>query len=310
LGTDRPFYRALHPIELAKIQHLQTMRHVAITSLCITFSVFCVSGYGQTRAFDNFDTSAGVNVIHPPAPATPKLVKKKNAQGKWVVVADNKLVQKTGSAKPVQSVADGMASREGGLSTKLLMGTGSQLKGFTTGDALVDSYIVDSSRRYAIDPLLIYSQMHQESTFKSRAISPKGARGLMQLMPETARRFGVENIFDAKQNIEGGVKYMRWLLDTFNGDLNLALAGYNAGEGAVIKYGWQIPPYRETQEYVRRISSRYYMVSDPQYVESARRVNGEIASKLEKKKSRPLSMYEPDALPIKLPDGRLTLINQ
>ncbi|HEX3100554.1 MAG TPA: lytic transglycosylase domain-containing protein, partial [Pyrinomonadaceae bacterium] len=218
--------------------------------------------------------------------------------------------KKTASSKPVQSVSDGLASREGGLTTKLVMGTSTQLKGFTTGDAVVDSYIVDSSRRYGIDPLLIYSQMHQESTFKSRAISPKGARGLMQLMPGTARRFGVENIFDVKQNIEGGVKYMRWLLDTFNGDLNLALAGYNAGEGAVMKFGWQIPPYRETQEYVRRISSRYNMISDPQYIQSARRVSSEIASKLEQKKSRPLSIYEPDATTIRLPDGRLTLVNQ
>jgi len=190
------------------------------------------------------------------------------------------------------------------------MGTATNLNGFTTGSPIVDSYIVDSSRRYGIDPLLIYSQMHQESTFKSRAISPKGARGLMQLMPGTARRFGVENIFDVKQNIEGGVKYMRWLLDTFNGDLNLALAGYNAGEGAVMKFGWQIPPYRETQEYVRRISSRYNMISDPQYIQSARRVSSEIASKLEQKKSRPLSIYEPDATTIRLPDGRLTLVNQ
>jgi hypothetical protein len=227
-----------------------------------------------------------------------------------VVVVDDKLVKKTGSVKPVQSVSDGLASREGGLSTKLIMGTGTQLKGFTTGDVQVDSFIVDSSRRYGIDPLLIYSQMHQESTFKSRAISPKGARGLMQLMPGTARRFGVTNIFDAKQNIEGGVKYMRWLLDTFGGDLNLALAGYNAGEGAVMKYGWQIPPYRETQEYVRRISSRYNMISDPQYVQAARQVSTQVASKLEQKKSRPLSIYEPDAVTIKLADGRLTLMNQ
>jgi hypothetical protein len=246
----------------------------------------------------------------PPAPPAPKLVKRRNAQGKWVVVVDDKLVKKTGLSKPVMSVSDGMASREGGLSTKLVMGTGSQLKGFTTGDPIVDAYIVDSSRRYAIDPLLIYSQMHQESTFKSRAMSPKGARGLMQLMPDTARRFGVENIWDAKQNIEGGVKYMRWLLDMFGGDLNLALAGYNAGENAVMRYGNQVPPYRETQEYVRRISSRYNMISDPQYVESARRVSGEIASKLEQKKSRPLSIYEPNALTVRLPDGKLTLVNQ
>jgi len=265
---------------------------------------------GPPRTFDNFDTETGVNVIKPPVIDSPKMVRKKNAQGKWVVVVDDKLVKKTGQSKPVQNVADGLASRDGGFSTKLVMGTGTQLKGFTTGNVLVDTYIVDSSRRYAIDPLLIYSQMHQESTFKPTAISPKGARGLMQLMPGTARRFGVANIYDAKQNIEGGVKYMRWLLDTFGGDLNLALAGYNAGEGAVMKYGWQIPPYRETQEYVRRISSRYNLISNPEYVQSARTVTGELASKLEQKKARPLSFYEPDAVTIRLPDGRLTLVNQ
>jgi hypothetical protein len=286
------------------------MKLIALIPLSLMLLTATAFSQGSARSFDNFDTATGVNVILPPAPPAPKLVKKKNAQGRWVVVIEDKLVKKTVSSKPVQSVSDGMATREGGLSAKLVMGTSTQLKGFTTGDPVVDSYIIDSSRRYAIDPLLIYSQMHQESTFKSRAMSPKGARGLMQLMPGTAHRFGVENIWDAKQNIEGGVKYMRWLLDMFGGDLNLALAGYNAGEGAVMKYGNQIPPYRETQEYVRRISSRYNMISNPQYVESARPVSSAIASKLEQKKSRPLSIYEPDAMTVRLPDGKLMLASQ
>src|SRR5262249_25194109 len=166
--------------------------------------------------------------------------------------------KKTAEVRPASSPADGLATREAPV-TKLAMGTNVGLKGFTTGDPAVDSFIVDSSRRYSIDPLLIYSQMHQESTFKPRAISPKGARGLMQLMPDTARRMGVANIYDPKQNIEGGVKYMRFLLDMFSGDVTLALAGYNAGENAVLRYGNQIPPYRETLEYVRRISARYNM---------------------------------------------------
>ena len=82
------------------------------------------------------------------------------------------------------------------------------------------------------------------------------------IMPATARRMGVTDIYDPQQNIEGGVKYMRLLLDMF-GDVNLALAGYNAGEGAVIKYGYQIPPYNETQDYVRRISARYRAIGTP-----------------------------------------------
>jgi soluble lytic murein transglycosylase-like protein len=152
--------------------------------------------------------------------------------------------------------------------------------------------------------------MHQESSFKLKATSYKGASGLMQLMPATARRFGVTEIYNPRQNIEAGVKYMRWLLNTFNGDVVLALAGYNAGEGAVMKYGWQIPPYRETQEYVRRITTRYNSISDPMFAKSVRHVSSEQAAKLEVKTSAPLTVYEPNALAIKLSDGRIRLVNQ
>jgi soluble lytic murein transglycosylase-like protein len=135
------------------------------------------------------------------------------------------------------------------------------LKGYSTGSDLIDTFIVDSSRRYSIDPLLIYSQMGQESSFKLRALSNKGASGLMQLMPFTARRMGVTNIYDPQQNIEGGVKYMRLLMNMFDNDVVLALAGYNAGEGAVIKYGYRVPPYKETIDYVRRITARYRAIT-------------------------------------------------
>jgi soluble lytic murein transglycosylase-like protein len=99
--------------------------------------------------------------------------------------------------------------------------------------------------------------MRAESAFNRTAISVKGASGLMQLMPATATRFGVKNIFDPRENVLGGTRYLRWLLDRFNGDVRLALAGYNAGEGAVEFYGYRIPPYLETQNYVRLIYSRY-----------------------------------------------------
>ena len=103
---------------------------------------------------------------------------------------------------------------------------------------------------------------------------------------------------------------MRWLLDTFNGDVVLALAGYNAGEGAVMKYGWQVPPYRETQEYVRRITSRYNQISDGTYIHTAQRVSAKTAAKLEQKDARPLTALEPAALAVRLPDGRMMLVNQ
>ncbi|RMH34695.1 MAG: lytic transglycosylase domain-containing protein [Acidobacteria bacterium] len=191
------------------------------------------------------------------------------------------------------------------------MNSGNSLRGFTTGDAQIDSYIVEFSNRYNIDPLLIYAQMHQESSFKKYAVSPKGARGLMQLMPATAKRFGVTDIFDPKQNIEGGVKYMRWLLDTFNQDLVLALAGYNAGEGAVMKYGWQVPPYSETREYVRRILLRYSMIQDPNIVKRmTKRVSQAQAKKLlQKEEPKPLKIYEPTPVVI-LVDGKPRLVTQ
>ena len=176
-------------------------------------------------------------------------------------VQGKEFVQKTAMVTP--SVSDGDAKRESPVApanARLMMSTSKELAGYSTGDDLVDSYIVDSSRRYDIDPLLIYAQMGQESSFKKKALSNKGASGLMQLMPATARRLGVTDIYDPQQNIEGGVKYMRILLDMF-GDVNLALAGYNAGEGAVIKYGYQIPPYNETRDYVRRISARYRSIA-------------------------------------------------
>lgn len=126
-----------------------------------------------------------------------------------------------------------------------------------TGNAQYDKLVLEAAARHGVDPNLVFAVMRQESGFNSRARSYKGASGLMQLMPATARRFGVTNIWDPAQNIEAGTRYLRFLLDTFNGDVKLALAGYNAGEGAVIKYGYTVPRYRETQNYVRSISAKY-----------------------------------------------------
>jgi soluble lytic murein transglycosylase-like protein len=127
----------------------------------------------------------------------------------------------------------------------------------TTGNPKYDEYIKQSAARHGIDPNLIVAVMRQESGFNSRALSYKGATGLMQLMPGTARRFGVTNIYDPQQNIDGGARYLRFLLDQFNGDIQLVLAGYNAGENAVVNSGYRVPRYRETQAYVKSISARY-----------------------------------------------------
>jgi soluble lytic murein transglycosylase-like protein len=115
--------------------------------------------------------------------------------------------------------------------------------------------IYEIAVRHSINPQLVAALIHVESSFNSRAVSPKGAYGLMQLLPGTARRFGLtkkKDLFDPKKNLEAGVKYLKWLTTRFGGDVQKILAAYNAGEGAVERFGG-IPPYRETQQYVKRI---------------------------------------------------------
>ncbi len=290
---------------------ITNMKKTLLSFTICCFFVISAAAQTRSRVFDNFDTSKGVQIALKPTIAQTPAVKTKRTKTGDKKTSDKKLVQKT--VQTTMSVQDGLGAKNSITNvsfTKMTMFSGSVMGGFTTGDAVIDSYIVDSCKRYSIDPLLIYSQMHQESSFKLKATSYKGASGLMQLMPGTARRFGVTNIYDPKQNIEGGVKYMRWLLNTFGGDVGLALAGYNAGEGAVWKYGNQIPPYRETQEYVRRITDRYSAVSNPNFIKSVKKVTTEQAVKLEKKESKPLAVYEANALAIKMPDGRMRLVNQ
>lgn len=133
----------------------------------------------------------------------------------------------------------------------------------STGRPALDKMVEEAAQRYGLDPNLLISVMHQESGFNERAVSVKGARGLMQLIPATARRFGVKNVFDPQENIQAGAQYLRFLMDLFGGDLKLALAGYNAGEGAVIRHGYRLPPYQETRNYVGAILSRYQPPSVP-----------------------------------------------
>ncbi len=119
--------------------------------------------------------------------------------------------------------------------------------------AAYQSEISAAARLHGVDEAVVRAIIHAESAFNPNALSRVGAQGLMQLMPATARRFGVGNAFDASQNIAGGVQYLAWLLKRFNGDVTLAAAGYNAGEGAVDKYRG-VPPYSETQRYVQRVA--------------------------------------------------------
>ncbi len=139
--------------------------------------------------------------------------------------------------------------------------SGKKERGWSTGRAGLDSLIRQSGNKYGVDPYLIFLVMEQESHFNTGAVSPKGARGLMQLMPGTAARFGVRRPHDAAQNISGGTRYLRELLNRFNNRVDLVLASYNAGEGAVAKFGNRVPPYRETRNYVKKISYRYKRIT-------------------------------------------------
>lgn len=126
----------------------------------------------------------------------------------------------------------------------------------TSGDPRLDRIIFEVGQREGVDPRFIHAVIWQESKYDQSARSHAGAQGLMQLMPATAKRFGCDDLDDPEKNIEAGTKYLSWLLKRFDGNVELALAGYNAGEGAVDKYNG-VPPYNETQNYVKIISQRY-----------------------------------------------------
>jgi soluble lytic murein transglycosylase-like protein len=281
--------------------------------LLFIFAPALTSAVAQSAAysFDNFDTRNGVRVYS-------EYVRARVTNSRSRRASRNELANK---APKTQSAQAAVAVNDPGATIKptalfyepvvaSAFDAASPLRGYTTGSAQIDNYLLDSGTRNGIDPLLLYSIMHQESSFKSRAISPKGARGLMQLMPGTAIRYGVTNIFDPRQNIEGGARYVRFLLDRFDGDVNLTLAGYNAGEGAVEKYGWRIPPYSETQEYVRRISRRYSLLRDPNAALYATRISTSQLAKLQGKQAVPLTIYERSVSTVRLPDGRLQLMSQ
>ena len=268
------------------------MRRLTLLSvLMLACAVPVFAQESRKPSLDNFDLPNGVRIED--IPQTGVLPAKK--------------VRLASRAAP--STPNAGVRRDAPPARALAMAGGKSLDGFTTGNATIDALIVESGARNGVDPVLLYAIMHRESAFKQRAISYKGARGLMQLMPGTAARFGVTNIFEPRQNIEGGTRYMRFLLDFFGGDVRLALAGYNAGEGAVLKYGRRVPPYRETQEYVQRIGERYAMMRNPETVRRAPRVTPTQVVRIEKE--TPVeSLYERNVYAVRLPDGKLRLVSQ
>ena len=216
------------------------------------------------RIENRFKTSAETAT---PAAAPPKTVPPREPLRTWIYLNDGARLR----VDEVRQVSDGAWYNRGKLTIFLareriarieiedpnLAGEEWKEHGWSSGNLAVDQLIKQNSSRFGVDPYLVFLVIEQESQFHTRARSPKGAQGLMQLMPGTARRFGVSKPYDPAQNIRGGTQYLKQLLTMFNGQVDLALASYNAGEGRVLDYGNRVPPFKETRDYVKKISARY-----------------------------------------------------
>jgi soluble lytic murein transglycosylase-like protein len=176
------------------------------------------------------------------------------AQQIFVYKDGNGFTRFTSKRPPAGVKAKTFSSGRGSYSTYKGIRTrgGSSWRSNKLFTAAYSSIIGEASRAHRVSPSLIRAVIHAESAFNPYAVSPKGARGLMQLIPDTARRFSVKNSFDPKENIYGGSKYLSWLLRRYGGNLKYAVAAYNAGEGSVDKYRG-VPPYSETQNYVLKV---------------------------------------------------------
>lgn len=201
------------------------------------------------------------------APASPKPARVREPLRTWIYLNDGARLR----VDEVRQVSDGAWYNRGKLTIFLareriarievedpnVAGEDWKEHGWSSGNLAIDQMIKQNAGRFGVDPYLVFLVIEQESQFHTRARSPKGAQGLMQLMPGTARRFGVSKPYDPADNIRGGTQYLKQLLTMFKGQVDLALASYNAGEGRVLDYGNRVPPFKETRDYVKKISARY-----------------------------------------------------
>jgi soluble lytic murein transglycosylase-like protein len=174
--------------------------------------------------------------------------------------------------EPMTRIDPSAAKLNGVTPTRIPLSTLNPNIGISSRQAPFQNLIQTLSSQYGVDPDLVSAVIQQESNFNPQAVSSSGAQGLMQLMPETARSLGVVDPLNPAQNMEGGVRYLKTLLEKFNGNIPLALASYNAGPGAVQKHGG-IPPYKETQQYVRKILATY--LSQKQLTQNATSLGGD-----------------------------------
>ncbi|MDE2406898.1 MAG: lytic transglycosylase domain-containing protein [Xanthomonadaceae bacterium] len=196
-------------------------------------------------------TAPLVPVVAAPVPAAPRLIR-----GQVYAYVGKDGVRNYSSARPVGVAAAAVRTIPYSyMETCYACGVlpGLNFRSLRLNTTAYQDEIRAAAREHGVEEAIVRAIIHAESAFNPNALSRVGAQGLMQLMPGTARRFGVSDAFNAGQNIRGGVQYLAFLLKRFNGNLTLAAAGYNAGEGAVDKYGG-VPPYSETQRYVQRVA--------------------------------------------------------
>jgi soluble lytic murein transglycosylase-like protein len=188
-------------------------------------------------------------------PAQGQIVSYRDSNGKRVFINSEPVTAARPSKIPLlRTAATGVALR----TTQTSFTTSPELSAAELANrGKIEEMIREVSARYRVDPALVRAVMQTESNWNSSAVSRRGALGLMQLVPGTAQQLGVNNAFDPKQNLDGGVHYLHLLLERYNGDLDRALAAYNAGPGAVDRAGG-IPQYRETRNYVQKVTDSYF----------------------------------------------------